>query len=93
MKFKQYIETLFSNDPKVSFIRVMSFFVFIEATVFLFIRVELKDLSWPGVAVIALLYGLAFFPKVIQKKYEQLDILNMKLQETKTEKKEEISQP
>jgi hypothetical protein len=92
MKLKSYIEALFSNDPRVSFMRVMSFFVFIEATVFLFTKVILRDLTWQGFALIAFLYGLAFFPKVIQKKYEQLDILKNKLKETEKEN-EEIKQP
>ena len=88
MGIRKFIEALFSSDPSVSFMRVMSFFMFVEATIFLFTKVVLRDLTWQGFALIAFLYGLAFFPKVIQKKYEQLNILK-KLGETQ-EKKEVI---
>jgi hypothetical protein len=75
-KVLDYFLAMLRNDPKVSLIRVLSVCMFIESTIFLFTKVVLKDLTWQGMALIAFLYGLAFFPKVIQKKYEQINILN-----------------
>lgn len=91
MGIRKFIEALFSSDPSVSFMRVMSFFMFVEATIFLFTKVVLRDLTWQGFALIAFLYGLAFFPKVIQSKYEQLNILNKKLGEL--QEKKEVTEP
>jgi hypothetical protein len=74
-KVLNYFLAMLRNDPKVSLVRVLSVCMFIEASIFLFTKVVLKDLTWQGMALIAFLYGLAFFPKVLQKKYEQINIL------------------
>jgi len=58
----------------VSFMRVASGVMLVVAIIFLFLRVNMDTLNWPGLALIALLFGFAFFPKAIQKKYEQFNL-------------------
>jgi len=71
----QDIKNLFSeNQGRLSFMRVASGLMWIVSTIYLFMKVDINQLTWPGFALIALLYGLAFFPKVIQKKYEQFNL-------------------
>jgi hypothetical protein len=63
--------------------------MFIEATIFLFAKIHMETLNWTGVALAVLLYSMAFFPKVIQRKYEKLNELQCKLDEIKKEKQAE----
>lgn len=67
-------EVFSESSDRLSYMRVFSALMFGVATVFLFLKVNMDTLTWVGFALVALLYGLAFFPKAVQKKYEQFNL-------------------
>ncbi len=66
------LDEAFSEGSSVSMMRVQSALMFIVSVVFLFRNVNLDTLTWEGFLLVTFLFGMAFFPKTIQKKYETL---------------------
>lgn len=82
-KIGQEIIELFSENSKASMMRLMSIVMLIVAIKFLFFSYEIlfekeTDISWPVVVLLSaqnlLNFGFAFFPKLIQKKFEQINV-------------------
>ena len=71
------LTSIFSADGKLSLMRVLSLLMFIVATTKLFF-VDFSTVQWPGVVLILVLYALAFFPKAVQKKFEKIEVKDLK---------------
>lgn len=61
---QNFIKLFKENPTGFSFIRVLSFMMFTVATIYLFTF----ELTWE----VLVLYGLAFIPKVFQKRNEKV---------------------
>ncbi len=66
------IKETMGEQGAVSLMRVQSALMFVVSTVYLFTNVTLKELTWEGFLLVTFLFGMSFFPKTIQKKYEKL---------------------
>lgn len=82
-RITKFLENLFSEESKASTIRVMSLIMLIIAIWFLFFSYNIlfestMEIGWPVVVLLILQnlinFSFAFFPKIIQKKFEQVDV-------------------
>lgn len=71
------LNSIFSANGNLSLMRVLSMLMFVVATIKLFF-VDFSTVQWPGVVLIFVLFALAFFPKAVQKKFENTEIKDLK---------------
>jgi hypothetical protein len=83
LRFFNKISEFFSEGSKASIMRLMSMVMLVVAIWFLFFSYDVlfhseMDMNWPLVVLLALQnlinFSFAFFPKLIQKKFEQVDV-------------------